>query len=123
MAGGWRAVCGQYRIAGGWCGGKHRAVRRVCCWGEACRAQMQAHCLCPPPHALPARAPVKQSPPPPPPTCSKATSESWGPGEASGWLCTVMALRPGCSMPAHVPSFRLIRLTCGGGKVVGGGWE
>ena len=48
-----------------------------------------------------------------PRTCSKATSESWGPGDASGWLCTVMALRPGCSMPAHVPSFRLIRLTCG----------
>lgn len=48
-------------------------------------------------------------------TCSKATSESWGPGDASGWLCTVMALRPGCSMPAHVPSFRLIRLTCGEG--------
>ena len=27
--------------------------------------------------------------------CTKATSESWGPGDASGWLCTVSACRLG----------------------------
>lgn len=46
----------------------------------------------------------------------KATSESWGPGEASGWLCTVMARSPGWNMPAQVPSFRLMRLTCSAGE-------
>ena len=40
--------------------------------------------------------------------CSKQTSESWGPGEASGWYWMLIAFRGRASMPAQVPSLRLM---------------
>ncbi len=46
--------------------------------------------------------------------CSKHASPSWGPGDASGWYWMEMARLEGIANPAHVPSFKLMCVTCGG---------
>ena len=52
--------------------------------------------------------------------CSKQTSASWGPGEASGWYWMLIACLGLHSSPAHVPSFRLMCVTSTSlGKVSG----
>lgn len=38
-------------------------------------------------------------------------SESWGPGDASGWYWSDMMFREGNARPAQLPSFRLMCVT------------